>query len=172
MKNNFKQLRSHLLELLTHKVALPVITRFRKKINFSYSFDDLLQLPAGTLGNDLALYLQKKNFELLPNYERHDCKHIILNFEMDEVGEARMQWYFFGNGRYSLPVILTIVLVFVLMPEHWRLFFYEFRRGRNAPRFNGIDFNELVELPTEALRKRFASSLAPVHINKYPNHLN
>ena len=152
-----KTLRSKLLELLTHKIALPIIGKFRKRPPFPYSMEQLLSFSDGTLGKDLALYLAKKNFKLLPNYERHDCKHIILQYEMDEEGEARMQFYFLGNRHYSIPVVMTVFICFVLMPEHWGKFYYEFKKGRRAKTFNNVDFNRIVLHNTKELRKQFSN---------------
>ena len=150
-----KQLRSALLEVLTHKFALPLIAKFRNTPPFPYNTEQLLALPDRTLGKDLALYLQKKNFRLLRNYERHDCKHIILQYEMDELGEACMQFYFLGNRHYSVPVVSTVFMVFFLMPEHWKQFYTEFKKGRKAPTFDGADFGKLVLMNTETLRKQY-----------------
>ena len=151
-----KQLRSALLEVLTHKFALPLIGKFRNTPPFPYTMEQLLALPDHTLGKDLALYLQKKNFKLLRNYERHDCKHIILQYEMDELGEACMQFYFLGNRHYSIPVVSTVVMVTLLMPEHWKKFYAEFRKGRKAPTFDDVDFGRIVLMNTSDLRKQYA----------------
>jgi ubiquinone biosynthesis protein Coq4 len=150
-----KQLRSALLEFLTHKLALPLITRFRNNAPFRYSIEELLSFPEGTLGKDLALYLRQKNFSLLRNYERHDCKHLILGYEMDECGEARMQFYFLGNRHYSLPVLSTVLITFFLMPEHWSQFRKDFHLGRKGRPFRDEDYNQLVHLQTKELHKKY-----------------
>lgn len=152
-----KKIRSALLEVLTHKLALPLISGFRKKQSFPYTIEQLLLFPEGTLGKDLAVYLKKKNFNLIPNYERHDCKHIILQYEMDEEGEARMQFYFLGNRHYSAPVIMTVILCFVLMPDHWKKFYSEFKKGRSSKIFDNVDFGRLVLLDTRSIRKEYSS---------------
>lgn len=155
MLSTIKRYRSKLLELLTHNIALPLIQNFRKTPPFPYTMEHLLAFPDNTLGKDLALYLQRKNFTLLRNYERHDCKHIILQYEMDEVGEACMQFYFLGNRHYSVPVVSTVVMVFLLMPEHWSTFYREFKKGRKAPTFDGVDFAALVLQPTQVVRTKY-----------------
>jgi len=155
MLTTIKHLRSKLLELLTHKFALPLISKFRKSKPFPYSMDDLMLFPDNTLGKDLVLYLKQMNHQLIPGYERHDCKHIILQYEMDETGEACMQFYFLGNRHYSLPVISTVFICFFLMPEHWNMFYLEFKRGRTAKTFDGVDFTKIVLLKTDDLRKQF-----------------
>jgi hypothetical protein len=155
MKKQIRKMRSALLEILTHKLALPAISRFRNNAPFNYTLEQLLKFPPGTLGNDLALYLRKMNFQLLRNYERHDCKHIILGYEMDECGEARMQFYFLGNRHYSVPVLMTVTLCFLLMPEHWSQFRKDFLLGRQGRSFDGLDYNTLVHLRTQDLKQQF-----------------
>lgn len=135
MIKKIKFLRSKLLEFLTHKIALPLIANFRNKPKFIFSMDDLLQFEDGTLGKDLAIYLNKKKFKLLPNYEQHDCKHIIFQYEMDEAGEACMQFYFLGNKHYSIPVVSTCLICFFLMPEYWKQFYNEYQKGKNRKPF-------------------------------------
>lgn len=152
-----KYLRSGLLEFLTHRIALPLIGKFRKKPKFIHSMEGLLLLEDGTLGKDLALYLKKMNFILLPNYEQHDCKHIILQYEMNEEGEARMQFYFLGNRHYSIPVFSTCFICFFLMPEYWKQFYKDYQLGKTGKPFDEIDYNQLVFLRTADLRKHFKS---------------
>lgn len=155
MIKKIKFLRSKLLEFLTHKIALPLIANFRNKPKFIYSMNELLAFEEGTLGKDLALYLNKMNFKLLPNYEQHDCKHIILQYEMDEAGEAKMQFYFLGNRHYSLPVVSTCIICFFLMPEYWTQFYKEYQKGKLGKPFEDIDYNALVYLKTSDLRNTY-----------------
>jgi ubiquinone biosynthesis protein Coq4 len=150
-----KKIRSQFLEFVTHKIALPLIGKFRTKPQFPYSMDQLLQMPDDTLGKELANYLQKMNFKLLPNYEQHDCKHIILQYEMDEVGEARMQFYFLGNRHYSLPVISTTLLCFLLMLEHWKQFWRDYKKGRTTKTFDNVDFSSIILMNTTDLRIQY-----------------
>ena len=152
MIRSLKKIRSGLLEFLTHRLALPAIQRFRNNAPFNYSVEQLMNFPDGTLGKDLALYLKKKNFKLLRNYERHDCKHLILGYEMDEVGEAGMQFYFLGNRHYSLPVLTTVLICFFLMPEHWKQFYSDYKKGKGGKKFDDIDYNKIVHLNTMNLR--------------------
>jgi len=150
-----KYFRSKLLEFLTHKIALPLIGKLRNKPKFNFSMEQLLKFKDGTLGKDLALYLNKMNFKLLPNYEQHDCKHIILQYEMDEEGEARMQFYFLGNRHYSIPVLSTCFICFFLMPEYWKQFYCDYQLGKSGKPFDDIDYNRLVFLKTSELRKHY-----------------
>jgi len=154
-KIKLKKLRSDLLELVTHTVSLKLAGVFHAKSKFPYTMDDLLKMPSNTFGNDLALHLQKKNFSLLPNFGQHDCKHFVLNYNMDEEGEVRMQFYFLGNKHYSFTVLGTLAMSLLLMPKHWKHFFNDYKRGRKNITFENINYTQLVYLPTEQVRKQF-----------------
>jgi ubiquinone biosynthesis protein Coq4 len=155
MIRSIKKLRSHLLELLTHKIALPLILVFRNKTQCNYTMEQLLTFPDGTLGKNLALYLKSKGFGLIPGYLRHDCKHILLGYEMDEEGEAGMQLYFLGNRHYSAPVVLTSVMCFLLMPDKWKMMCREFKKGRNASPFKDTDFAAVLSRNVSDIRRQF-----------------
>jgi len=150
-----KKLRSKLLQLMTHHVALPMVLPFRKQNPFRFSMSELLELESGTLGRDLAEKLTKNGFHLLPNYERHDCKHLILEFEMDEKGEACMQFYFLGNRHCSFPVLITVTFCLFLMPDYWSSFYKNFKKGKKGKSFHGIDFNSMILKNTIDLKKEF-----------------
>ncbi|HEX8516186.1 MAG TPA: hypothetical protein VF868_08300 [Bacteroidia bacterium] len=116
--------------------------------------EDLLRLADDTIGKELAVYLREKGLHLVPGYLKHDCKHIILGYGMDEAGEAAMQFYFLGNRHYSVPVVMTCMFCVLLMPENWRMFSYEFRKGRNAPAFPELDPSLAVTMKTADLRDK------------------
>lgn len=153
-----KTIRPVLLEFFTHKLAVPTLYVFRKKSPFHYTMSDLEQFPEGTLGKDLATHLKANHFTLLKHYERHDCKHIILGFPMNELGEASMQFYFLGARHYSIAVLITVAVCLFIMPEHWSTFSKEFKRGRKGKRMNHLNFNELVHLKTIDLQHEYQIS--------------
>jgi hypothetical protein len=128
---------------------------FRSKKPFNYTMEDLLDFNDKTLGKELALYLRRKNFRLIPGYVKHDCKHIILGYDMDETGEAAMQFYFLGNRHYTVPVVMTTIFCFFLMPEHWKMFLQEFRKGRSSAPFPDIDPLIAVRMKTQDLRLQY-----------------
>jgi hypothetical protein len=69
--------------------------------------------PAGTLGNDLFIFLKQRNLPLLKHYARHDLKHVLLGYDTTEEGEACLQSFMFGNGRISFPVLATVTYGFI-----------------------------------------------------------
>ena len=154
MKKTLLKIRSGILVFLTHQVALPVLRLVRKPNAFIYSKEELGQFPAGSLGKDLFLFLEQRQLPLLKHYARHDLKHVLLNYDTTDEGEACLQSFMMGNGRISFPVLATIVYSFITMPEHWKKMRMAFRQGRSCTSFHGWKWNELLYEPTSRLRQR------------------
>ncbi len=154
MKKIFIRLRSSILVFLTHQVALPLLKIIRRPNIFSYSKEQLADFPTGSLGHDLYCFLEQRNLPLLKHYARHDLKHILLNYDTTDVGEACLQTFMFGNGRVSFPVLATVIYSFITMPEHWGKMRNAFRQGRSANSFHSWKWNELLYEPTEKLRNK------------------
>lgn len=154
MKKILINLRSAVLVFLTHKIALPLIKIVRRPAAFSLSKEQLMALPNGSLGNDLYLFLEKRNLPLLPHYARHDLKHVLLDYDTTDLGEASLQSFMLGNRRVSFPVLATVAYGFITMPEYWRQMRLAFRQGRNSISFHGWKWNEILSEPTELLREK------------------
>ena len=153
--NTIVRLRNKFIERMTHNFAVPLLMKIRKNEKFRYTMDDLQNFPEGTIGKDLVEYLHKHDLHIMKNYERHDCKHIIFGYEMDQFGEGAMQFYFLGNGYYSLPVLSTVMAYLLLMPEEWKSFYNEFQKGRKGKKVQSLDqykHNELVVMKTKDLK--------------------
>ncbi|HYE55154.1 MAG TPA: hypothetical protein VD996_09935 [Chitinophagaceae bacterium] len=58
-------------------------------------------MPEGTLGKDIADCLQKHRLRLVPKFESHDLKHVVLNFQMTPADEIRMQAFMMGKSMAS-----------------------------------------------------------------------
>jgi ubiquinone biosynthesis protein Coq4 len=132
MYKQLKKWRSAFLVYLTHRMALPLLKLIRKPEIFPYTTEQLAHFPAGTLGHDLAIFLEKKQLVLLPYYARHDMKHILLEYDTTDEGEGSLQCFMLGNRHVSFPVIATVLYCFMTMPEHWKKFMVAFKKGRQA----------------------------------------
>lgn len=121
--------RERFLVFLTHKVGMPYFRLFRPAVDFRYSLDELQQLPQDTVGYRLYDFLEHHQLELLPYYEKHDIKHIILGYPPTESGEVSLQCFMLANGRYTLPVILAVLFGFCTMPDYWSDFIRALKRG-------------------------------------------
>ena len=154
MKKKLKKTREYILVFLTHKIALPILKLVRRPNEFTYTEDELKYLPTGTLGNDLYLFLTRRNLPLLKHYTRHDLKHVLLGYDTTEEGEACLQTFMFGNGRISFPVLATVMYSFLTMPEHWTKMRKAFKEGKRSNPIHGWTWNEILHLQSNDLRKR------------------
>ena len=149
-----KKIREIILVLLTHKIALPMLKLVRRPNEFTYSEDELKSLPAGTLGNDLFIFLKQRNLPLLKHYARHDLKHVLLGYDTTEEGEACLQSFMFGNGRISFPVLATVTYGFITMPEYWSKMKKAFLQGKKSNSIHEWKWNEILKETTEELRRK------------------
>jgi len=154
MKEFIINIRSAILVMLTHNIALPVLRHFRKPPVFKYSELELYMLPEGTLGSDLYLFLEKRNLPLLKHYARHDLKHVLLNYDTTDEGEVCLQSFMLGNGRISFPVLATVAFGFVTMPENWQKMKMAYRKGKQSTSIHNWKWNELLVEPTNDLRTK------------------
>ena len=146
------RLRSAVLVFLTHQMALPLLKIIRNEERFPLSMDELEDLPAGTLGNDLANFLQIRNLELLPYYARHDMKHILLEYDTTDEGEGCLQFFMLGNGHISFPVMATVLYCLLTMPGHWSTFRKAYTRGKQSVAIADWDWFSMVTQETQVLK--------------------
>src|SRR4030095_15293109 len=157
MKRRLIKGREAILVFLTHKVALPMLKLVRRPNDFTYSENELHSFPSGTLGNDLIIFLKRRNLPLLKHYARHDLKHVLLGYDTTEEGEACLQSFMFGNGRISFPVLATVGYSFLTMPEHWSKMKEAFLQGKKSNPIHSWKWNDLLKEPTEELRGKIYS---------------
>ena len=154
MKKVLIKIRSAILVLLTHNIALPLLKIIRRPNVFTYNKEQLMLLPEGSLGKELYLFLEKRNLPLLKHYARHDLKHVLLGYDTTDEGEACLQTFMLGNGRVSFPVLATVMYGFITMPEHWKKMRLAFKQGRSSNPFHGWKWNELLQEQANDLRKK------------------
>lgn len=139
-----KNTREQLLVFLTHKVGMPYFKLVRKPVTFNYSVNELSLLPKGTVGNELYLFLRQHQLDLLPYYEKHDIKHIILEYPPNEKGEVCLQCFMLANGRYTIPVLLAVLFGFFTMPEYWSDFRKALVRGHRNKSLHQVNWFDLI----------------------------
>ena len=154
MKNWFIKLRSLVLVFLTHQIALPMLKIFRRPNVFPYEKEELKKFPKGSLGNDLYVFLENRNLQLLKHYARHDLKHIVLDYDTTDEGEACLQSFMPGNGRISFPVVATVLYCLITMPEHWKKMKIAFQKGKHSVSIHYWSWNKLLFESTIELRNK------------------
>lgn len=113
----------------------------------------LQSLPDGTLGRDIADCLKKNGLRLVPNYESHDLKHVLLNFKMTPVDEIRMQAFMIGNGNYSVPSFFIFLFGALFLPDLWLTFYKDFVNGKKAKPISSWTIEEYAHCQTSTLRE-------------------
>ena len=154
MKKRIIKIRKSILVFLTHKIALPLLKLVRKPNTLTHSAEDLKNLPKGTLGNDLYVFLTQRNLPFLKHYARHDLKHVLLGYETTEEGEACLLSFMLGNGRVSFPVLATVIYSFLTMPEYRGQMQKAFSAGKKSIPIHKWKWNEIVRLQTSDIRKK------------------
>jgi hypothetical protein len=145
-------LRSKVLVMLTHNLALPFLKIIRKPKPFPYNMDTLNQFEQGSLGRDLAGFLTWKDLKLLPYYAKHDIKHILLEYDTTDEGEVCLQCFMLGNGHLSFPVAATVLYGTFTMPEYWSKFKIAYKLGSQAAPIDKWEWFEILHEKTAALQ--------------------
>ena len=127
---------------------------FRMPVISGYTAESLQAMPVGSLGHNLFCFLQERGLPFLPHYARHDLKHVLLQYDTTDEGEACLQCFMLGNGRVSFPVLATVIYAILTMPEHWKKMRVALRQGRLSTSFHHWQWNELLTVPVDELRKR------------------
>lgn len=141
---SFNRLRDQIIHTLIHGIA-PLSTVLSKTKHFPYTLQDLDEMPSGTLGKETAVTLKEHQFQLIPSYEMHDFKHVLLNYPMTGIGEIRMQFFALGNGNHFLTTWGIIAIGLALFPHKIRLFLQEYRRGKSSQNITHWQFEQLVQ---------------------------
>ena len=152
---NITKVRESILVFLTHKVGMPYFKLVRKPLNFQYNLQQLSELAPDTVGFHLYKFLDSNHLDLLPYYEKHDIKHILLDYPATEKGEVCLQCFMLANGRCTLPVITAVLFGVITMPEYWQSFKEAFIKGYRHQSLQDIDWFGLLTQPLEATKKLY-----------------
>jgi hypothetical protein len=151
--NIFQQVARVIIRESFH-LSVWTIEKFHDISIYEQAAKQLQQLPEGTLGKDIANCLERDKLRLVPKYESHDLKHVLLDFEMTPVGEIRMQAFMLGNGNYSVPCFSIFFFGALLLPDLWIRFYKDFKKGRSAKPISTWTIENFSHCQTAALRDK------------------
>ncbi len=103
----------------------------------------LESLPENTIGRELFQMLRDNNLKVIPKFETHDLKHLILGYGMTSIEEIKMQAYLFGNGNKSIFCLLFLASG-LLFPENWSEFIAEFKNGKRSVSIDNLSFEDVL----------------------------
>src|SRR5688572_1052217 len=150
---NIVQQVSRIIIRKSFHLSVWTIEQFHDIALYEQKARQLQSLPEGTLGKDIAKCLEKNGLRLVPNYESHDLKHVLLDFKMTPVDEIRMQAFMLGNGNYSIPSFAIFIFGVLLLPDLWSRFYRDFINGRNSKPINTWTIEEYAHCQTSTLRE-------------------
>lgn len=150
---NIFQIISRTIIKQSFHLSVWIIECFYNVAIYEQKATQLRQLPDGTLGKDIANCLDKNNLRLVPNYESHDLKHVLLGFEMTPVDEIRMQAFMLGNGNYSIPSFSIFIFGALLLPDLWTTFYKDYKNGQNSKPIKTWTIEEYAHCQTSTLRQ-------------------
>jgi hypothetical protein len=133
---------------------------YEDKVNLYRHYDE------GTLGRDVAVCLDKHKLRLVPGFESHDLKHVLLGYKMSPIDEIRMQAFMLGNGNLSIPSIVIFLYGFLLLPHKWRQFFEDFKLGLHAQSIKTWTMEQYADRQTDELRAQMMHRKQEVNVVK------
>ena len=161
---NTLKFRKAIVEWLLEEVAPLLLKRFFPPKYWEYTLDDYQKMPLGSLGNDVAQYLERLHLDFMAGAEHHDVRHIILGYHMTVIDEVRMQVFMIGNGKRNLFSIALVFASIFLLPEYLQLFWKDFLRGKSSGDITSIEWCTLLTQETIALRQNL--KIQPIYFDK------
>ncbi|MFT6246408.1 MAG: hypothetical protein ACJA0U_003233 [Salibacteraceae bacterium] len=122
--------------------------------NQAEKLNELRSLPLSSIGNDIAKMLDERNLSLIPNFENHDLKHLILGYGMTSQDEIRMQAYLIGNGNSSIYSMLFFSSG-LLFPSEWKEYREDYRKGKLSVSILKLTLDDCQLEDTELIRSQY-----------------
>lgn len=144
-----------------------------------YDVDDLLKLPAHTLGGAYARHMKPRGLRpdfyeaVAPRHrmhylrlrvrQTHDIWHVLCGFDTDVIGEVGLQGFYFAqftNGQSAL-ILAAMILRSMLRGRFGELellvdaFCEGYRNGRHARSLLAVEWEQLWSESVESLRRRY-----------------
>lgn len=160
-----QHLARHIIKKSFH-LSVWTLEQFHDIALYEQKARELHELPEGTLGKDIAECLKKNGLRLVPNYESHDLKHVLLNFQMTPVDEIRLQAFMLGNGNYSFISFAIFIFGALLLPDMWTTFYRDFVNGSKAKPISSWTIEEYAWCQTSTLRE-IVLNYSPSHKNQF-----
>lgn len=140
--------------------SVKTIEYFSKMDKYHKQVTKLRNLEKGTLGKEIANCLDNHNLTLVPKYESHDLKHVLLDYKMTAEDEIRMQAFMVGNGNYSIPSFTILTFGAILLPDLWKTLYADFKKGKETIEISEWTIEKyatrnLAELKSELLKPKF-----------------
>ncbi|RZM25399.1 MAG: hypothetical protein EOO88_19415 [Pedobacter sp.] len=135
------------------KASVRTIEIFNDLSVYQAKSEELRKMPEGTLGRDIVHCLDTHGLRLVPGYESHDLKHVLLGFEMNPVDEIRLQAFMLGNGNYSWASFAIFFFGAIFLPDMWTMFIRDYRCGQRSAPIKDWTIEQYARSSTTTLRE-------------------
>ena len=149
-----KLLASPLIEFLKVFLIIRPLQHFSNTDFYDERLAFMRTLPAHSVGREMARMLDKNGLRLIPHYEEHDLKHLLLGYKMTTEDEIRMQAYLFGNGNRSASCLLFLSSG-LLLPTLWNVLYEDYQKGKQAPSIYSLRLEDCLSDLTDDLRQKY-----------------
>lgn len=123
-----------------------------KRRPWGFTKEKLRCMPEGSLGNCLSKFLDENGLDIIPSAERHDCFHVLCNYNTEVESEIALQYLRLGNGGKNFFTIGAVVIGTILLPEYYDYYMESFLLGKKSKCFQKLDFKDHLTTSLEALR--------------------
>ncbi|MEJ7660346.1 MAG: hypothetical protein WKG07_12380 [Hymenobacter sp.] len=111
---------------------IPIFQRLYGRATSGHPAGRIARPAARHLGRGVADLLARHGLQLIPHYEDHDLKHVLLGYDMTPEDKLKLKAFTLGNGDWSLACV-GFLLFTMLTPEGWPGLLRHYRRGRQVP---------------------------------------
>ncbi len=168
MENTFVKKRTRILQWLVNFTA-PIYMSLTKKHKkaWKYKINDLRNFPSGSLGKEMANFLDQHRIDLIPKAERHDVFHILTGYHITPEEETMMQFWLLGNRKFTPYTIGTCIIGFILIPEHWSSFIQAIKKGMQSPCISNWDFESMLYINLNQIIHKIHFSYPTLSLKKF-----
>lgn len=158
-----KKLRVRFL-LIVYKISQIVYRKYfrRKKRQWQFTADQLLNFEKDTLGRKLGEFYKKHGFSMIPTMENHDVHHLITGCGTKFEEEIAMQFLLLGNGKLNAHLLAAIILGSIILPEYFPMYRKSYQKGKEMKAFHHWDFESLLWQNFENLQDFVSKKSTPI----------
>ncbi len=125
-------MREIIVNALVRYLFFPLVKLAYKPDYQRLDMNRLQNCPENSLGKSAYQFLTARGLSIFEGYELHDIKHALLGYETNLEGEISLQFFEFGNGNKSLPVVIVLICGIFIKPESIHHFIKAYKRGRHS----------------------------------------
>jgi hypothetical protein len=155
-----------LIERVFGRIVIPAYQRWYGLATLRARQRQLQCLPPGTAGRTVADLLAAHGLHLLPGFESHDLKHVLLGYPMTPADELRLKAFMLGNGDWSIPNLALLSLA-LLTPPEWPDLWRHYQWGRRTPSIVRWRLADYATRNLTELRQMLGTELRAAPQNRY-----